>query len=93
MSKVEKRLSRWRIDTPTDVPVDEVLSILDRFFDGRYVRTGGSHIVVTDKRLIGLPGYGPLGDFSVPVKGGQRVKGFYLKRLAETIYILEELEK
>lgn len=92
MSKVEKRLSKWLSATPTDVPVDEVLSILKRFFDGKYEQKG-SHIVVTDKRLIGIPGYGPLGDFCVPVKGGQRVKGVYLKRLAETIDILEELER
>jgi hypothetical protein len=36
---------------------------------------------------------GPVGDFTVPIKGGQKVKGRYLKRLAIMVTFLKELRK
>lgn len=93
MTKVDKLLDKWLENTPTDAPIDSVKAILDRFFPNHWDQKGSSHIVVWDKKLIGLPGYGPKGDFSIPVKGGQKVKGFYLKRLSATIKLLEETGK
>jgi len=61
------------------------------FFDGQYSQSSSSHIIIQDDRLRGIIGYGPAGDFTVCVTGGQRVKGRYLKRLALTIELLEEL--
>jgi len=61
-------------------------------FPGQYELKSGSHIVIQDERLIGVHGYGPNGDFDILVKGGQRVKGYYLKKLAQTIKLLEEIE-
>ena len=93
MTRVEKKLDRWIDNTPKDAPKDEVLSMLDRFFPDRYEMKSGSHIVVRDSRLKGIPDYGPDGDFDIPVQGGQRVKGFYLKKLAQAIRFLQEIEE
>lgn len=92
MSRAKKKLEKWRDDTPVDAPVDEVKSFLERHFPGCYGQKGGSHIVVRDDRLKGRDGFGPDGDFSVPVKNGQRVKGFYLKKIIEAIDILAQLD-
>lgn len=43
--------------------------------------------------MIGVEGYGPDGDFDVVIKGGQVVKGYYLKKLAQTITLLKELKE
>ncbi|MBW1896650.1 MAG: hypothetical protein JRI47_06295 [Deltaproteobacteria bacterium] len=93
MSKYDKKLKKWLENTPTDVPKQQVVAVLDRCFSGQWRFLRGSHIVVQDDRLIGYPGYGPEGDFDIPVKGGQKVKGVYLKRLAQTIKLLEEMEE
>ena len=93
MSKVDKILGKWLQNTPTDVPKNKVLAIIDRFFPGQWKQEKSSHIVIQDNRLIGIPGYGPEGDFDIPVKGGQRVKGYYLKNLVRTIKLLENMEK
>lgn len=34
--------------------------------------------------------YQPYGEISVPVKGGQQVKGFYIKRLVAAVKFLTE---
>ena len=93
MAKVTKILVRWLNNTPTDARIDKVISILDRYFPGKYEQNSTSHIVVTDERLKGVPNCGPDGDFSIPVKGGQKVKGFYLKRLAGMIEFLNSMEE
>ena len=93
MSRADKKLKRWFNNPPKDVPKEEVLAIVKRFFPGQHKQKSGSHIVIQDDRLIGIPGYGPEGDFDIPIKGGQRVKGFYLKRLASTIKLLEEIKE
>ena len=93
MSKVDKILERWLQNTPTDEPKDRVIAIIDRFFPGQWKQEKSSHVVIQDSRLIGIPSYGPAGDFDIPVKGGQRVKGYYLKKLAQTIKLLGDMEK
>jgi hypothetical protein len=92
MSKHEKKLKKWLENTPTDAPKEEVVAVLDRCFSGQWRFVRGSHIVVQDDRLASHPDYGPEGDFDIPVKGGQKVKGVYLRRLAQTIQLLEEIE-
>lgn len=93
MSQVQKTLDKWLNNTPKEVPKEKVLAMLERFFNGQYEEKGGSHIPVQDDRLIGLPGYGPAGDFSIVIKGGQKVKGYNLKKLATTIMLLEAMKK
>jgi hypothetical protein len=93
MARVDKILDKWLNNTPTDEPTEKVLAIIERFFSGQYSQSGGSHIVIQNDKLKGIPNYGPEGDFTVCVTGGQKVKGRYLKRLLQTIELLEELEK
>jgi len=93
MSQVKKTLDKWLNNPPKEVPKEKVLAILERFFHGKYKEKGGSHIPVQDDRLIGLPEYGPDGDFAIAIKGGQKVKGYFLKNLAETIMLLEAMKK
>lgn len=50
----------------------------------------GSHITVHHDKLIGREGFGPLGDFTICVTGGQRVKGIYLRRLALAVSMIQE---
>lgn len=85
MAKVDKRLDKWLNNTPKDVPRHEVEAMLDRFFPNQWRMSSGSHIVVSDDNLKGLEDYGPKGDFDIPVHGGKRVKGYYLKKLVYTI--------
>lgn len=93
MAKVDKLLGNWRNNPPTDVPKEKVLAVLERFFPGQWEKKKGSHIVIQDDRLIGVYDYGPAGDFDMPIKGGKKVKGVYLKKLAQTIELLKELEE
>ena len=93
MARVDKILEKWRNNPPKEAPKERVLSILKRYFPKNYEEKPGSHIVIRDDRLKGMPDYGPDGTFDVPVKGGQKVKGYYLKRLARTIKLLEEMEE
>ena len=93
MAKVEKILDKWLNNTPTDEPIEKVNAIIERFFSGQYSQSSSSHIVIQDDRLKGFHDYGPAGDFTVIVKSGQRVKGRYLRRLALTIKLLEELKE
>ena len=91
MSKAEKTLEKWLDNTPKEEPIDKVEAFIKRHFPDQHNQDSSSHIVITDELLKGIPGFGPMGDFSVPVKGGQKVKGYYLRMLAETVRLLQEL--
>jgi len=92
MAHVDKLIDKWIYNTPKDAPKDQVISVIKRFFQDQYEQKTGSHIIIQDDRLIGINDYGPNGDFSVAISGGQKVKGWYLKKLASTIRLLEEPE-
>ena len=88
MSKVKKILKHWE-SKPKLVEKEEVISILKRFgFNLDFKR--GSHIIVSHSRLINRSGFGQDGEFTLPIKGGKKVKGYYLKNILEAISILEE---
>lgn len=93
MTKADKVLSRWLNNPPKDERIDKVKAFLDRHFGENWRWEGGSHIIAADERLIDHDLTGPAGDFSVPVKGGQKVKGRYLKRLAILANYLKEIER
>lgn len=93
MSKIDKKLEKWLHNAPTDAPKEGVLAFLDRFFPGQYEQKRGSHIVIQDDRLKLFPEYGPNGEFDIVITRGQTVKGYYLKRLAQTIKLLEEIKE
>ena len=92
MSKTEKSIEKWLADTPTDCPVNRVMAVLNSYFENSFALKGGSHITVTDKRLVGLDGFDALGNFTIPVKNGQTVKRYYLKRLAKAVEKVRSLE-
>jgi hypothetical protein len=92
MSRLRKRLQIWLTDPPTDAPIDEVEGIIKRYFQGKVESKSGSHRVIRDERLAGHAGFEPFGEFSIPVKGGRRVKGHYLQRLARAVQIIERVE-
>jgi hypothetical protein len=93
MGRSEKRIRTWLNNTPKEAPIEEVDAVLERHFAGKIRVKSGSHRVVRDRRLASYYGFEPYGEFTVVVKSGQRVKGFYLKRLAEAVRIIEELER
>jgi hypothetical protein len=93
MSKAEKKLNRWLTNPPIDEPVKSVRAFIQRYFAEQWRWEGGSHIVIEDERLKGHEFVGPACDFTVPVKGGQKVKGRYLRRLAILVKYLDELGK
>ena len=92
MSKTAKSVQLWLKNAPTESPIDHVIAILERYFPDGIVTKGGSHITVKDKRLAGIKEFGPLGHLVIPVKGGQRVKREYLKKIAGAVEIIESRE-
>jgi hypothetical protein len=93
MAQIDKLLTKWAYNTPREETKEKVISVLDRFFVGLYECKTGSHIRVYHPDLKGQPGFGPAGEFTVVISGGQRVKGLYVKRLAEVILSLGLREK
>jgi len=91
MGRAERRVQKWLNSPPKDAHVEEVKAILKRYFQGKFRFKSGSHIVVRDDRLAPYSGFDPFGEFAIPVKGGQRVKGYYLQRLARAVQIINEL--
>jgi predicted RNA binding protein YcfA (HicA-like mRNA interferase family) len=89
MSKIEKALERWK-KTGQPAPKTLVKAVLDKYFPGRYREGRGSHIVVEHPALKGLPGFAD-GRFTVPIKGGQKVKPLYLRNIVKVIEYLVEI--
>ena len=85
-------IEKWLAGTP-DEAEEVVRGFLVRAFgeDAVCRGTGDSHqLRVKHPALADLPGYGPFGHLSVPVDKGQRVKGYYLRRIAQAVKWLEE---
>ena len=91
MGKAQKLFKKWSENIPTDARVQEVETLLNHYFNGLWNQQKTSHIVVRCEELKTLQDYQPYGEISVPVKGGQKVKGRYIKELIKAIGILEEL--
>jgi hypothetical protein len=92
MGQREKLVQAWLNNPPKDAPIHEVEAILKYYFKGKLRTKTGSHRVVRDERLANSAGFEPFGQFSIPIKGGQRVKGRYLQDLARAIQIIETIE-
>jgi hypothetical protein len=87
-------IQKWLTQTPNYEAVDVVSGLLVRAFgeDAICRGTGDSHqLRVKHPALANMSGFGPFGHLSVPVDKGQRVKGYYLKRIAQAIKRLEEV--
>lgn len=91
MSKADKKIEKWQNNPPTDERIDAVEAALKRFLPGHYEKKPGSHIIVRHESLKNVEDFGPLGELAIPVKGGQKVKGFYLRRLALAINLIKGL--
>lgn len=91
MGKAEKLYRKWSEHIPREAHLQEVTTFLDTYFPGMWKQKLSSHIVVRCSRLAVLADYRPYGEITVPVKGGQRVKGFYIGNLLRAIRVLEEL--
>lgn len=88
-------VEKWLNDTPAFEAVEVVESLLLRYFgeDAQCKKTGDSHqLRIKHPLLANLPGYGQYGHLSIPVKNGQWVKGYYLRRIAQGIKRLQEAE-
>lgn len=92
MGQREKRVRLWLTDPPTDAPFSEVEALLNYYFKDKIYKKSGSHCVVRDERLIGHAGFDPYGEFVISKKGGRRVLGYQLQRLAQAIQILLDAE-
>ena len=86
-------IEKWLTRTPDYAAVDLVKALLVRAFgeDAICRGTGDSHqLRVKHPALANMSGFGPFGHLSVPVDKGHRVKGYYLKRIAQAVKRLEE---
>ena len=88
MAKIEKILKKWE-SGPTEVEREEVLSVLKRYAFIIHFKKG-SHIIVSHPALVDKPNFGGLGEFTIPLKKGRKVKGFYIKNILEAITIVRE---
>lgn len=94
MSKRDKLLASWKTQPQPDADVETVAAVLIRYFPSGFSKAeGGSHqLRVTHAALFAHPHFVG-GSLSIPVKGGQSVKPFYLKRIVEAIEIVQNAEK
>ncbi len=94
MSKRDKLLAAWKTQPQPDASVETVEAVLLRYFpDGFSKATGGSHqLRVSHPALFAHPHFVG-GTLSIPVKGGQSVKPFYLKRIVEAIQIVQDADE
>ena len=91
MGKVQKLFEKWADNVPKEARVQDVKTFLDHFFPDMTDQDRTSHIVVRCEVLKAFQEYQPYGEISVPVKGGKKVKGFYIKRLIKAVHLIEEL--
>lgn len=80
MSVILKRIERWKRGKQP-VPIDEVMTVLIRFFSRDDITWRGSHIRIHDERLNHCIECGEDGVFQIPVMSGQHVKIYYVKYL------------
>jgi hypothetical protein len=94
--KKESVISQWLNQTPDYASLKTVETVLHRVFgeDAICKKTGDSHqLRIKHPALAELPGFEPFGFLSIPVSKGQRVKGYYLRRIAQAVKHLEEIGK
>jgi len=89
MRKYEDRIQKWR-NSKQEVPVDDVEPVIRYYFPNTRIAKGTSHkFQIQHQKLIGHPDFFH-GCLTIPVKNGQKVKPFYLRKLAFAIDIVSE---
>jgi len=94
MSKVEKRIEKWR-RTKQDVPVSDLESVLDHYLKGYWEKkVGTSHLYqICHPKLIGMQGCDENGGFTISVKSGQKIRYWWIKKLVTAIDIINKQEE
>ncbi len=92
MGKASKLYEKWVANPPREVRLQEIKTVLNHYFPDMWDQTRGSHIVVRCEALKSSRDFQPHGEFDIPVKGGQKVKGHYVKTLIKAIDFIDELE-
>jgi hypothetical protein len=91
--KDARLIEKWLTTTPSDEAVDIVRRVLVSRFgkDALCPNTGDSHqLRIKHPALADMPGFGPYGHLSIPVYKGQRVRGRYLRLVAQAVKQLDE---
>ena len=92
-NRIAKRLETWK-NSKQDVPKEELHSVLNFFFGNQWSYgekgTGSHNFKISHEKFKGHSDYGPDGNMTIPVTGGQRVKHWYLKNLLKAIEIIQE---
>ena len=91
MGKAHKLLEQWVDIIPREARIRDVKTFLNNYFPGMWSQEGSSHMVVRCDALKAFPDYQPYGEISVPVKGGKKVKGFYIRKLIKAVQLLTEV--
>lgn len=92
------REKKKRNEKIPELRVEVVDNIIKSYFD-HYEQGRGSHIIVQDHRLKKyseinyLSEYGPNGQLTIPVSGGQKVKRIYVEKILLAIEICEIMEE
>ncbi len=88
MGRKEKLIKRWKKNRPAEVPINDVWTVIKGYFDPDCIRQKSSHIILSHEKLVDIPGFGSDGEFTVVVRGGQKVIGLYIKRLLLALEII-----
>jgi hypothetical protein len=91
MGKAQKLFDQWADNIPREARLQDVKTFLNYYFSDMWKQQKSSHIVVRCEALKNISDYKPYGEISVPVKDGQKVKGFYIKRLVKAVRDLSEI--
>jgi|GEM_PF-802705 len=93
MGKAKKLFDEWGKNVPAEARKQDIITFLNAYFPGMWDQKGSSHIVIRCDKLKVSPDYQPYGELTIPVKGGQKVKGIYIKKLFNAANLLEGLKK
>lgn len=88
MGKKERIIEKWKKGLPSDVPFNDVLTVIEGCFE-KIDYKKSSHIIIRHYKLNNVAGFGPEGLLTIAVYKGQKVKRIYLKKLLEAIEIIE----
>jgi hypothetical protein len=96
MSRIEKRLEKWRNpNNKQEVPKDDLESVLNHFFPEMWnsSKTGSHNYQIKHPMFKKYPDiYSYEGVLTIPTKGGQKIKHYYIKSLLQAIDLITEVE-
>lgn len=96
----DKILSKWKSHIPPEERIEDVLQVLNKYFERVENPRRGSHIKVYDSYLKRFNELFPTfqvecrnGKFDIPRKGGQTVKKHYIERIIDLIEVVEKMKE